>query len=121
MSAGSWVGVFILGGAGAVLRFLVDGAVAERWGGEFPLGTLVVNLSGAVALGVISGLTLSHDAALLAGAAAIGSYTTFSTWMFETERLVEEGASLAPAANLVVSLALGIGAAVLGRAVGGLW
>jgi len=120
MSLAGWLGVLVLGGAGAVVRFLVDGAVAERWGGAFPLGTLVVNLSGAVALGVVSGLTLGHDAALLAGAAAIGSYTTFSTWMFETERLVEEGSLLTAAANLVVSLALGIGAAVLGRAVGGM-
>jgi CrcB protein len=119
MSAGGWLGVVVLGGAGAVLRFLVDGVVAERWAGAFPLGTLVVNLSGAAALGVVSGLTLGHDAALLAGAAAIGSYTTFSTWMFETERLVEEGALLTPAANVAVSLAFGIGAAVLGRALGG--
>lgn len=120
MSAATWTAVLVLAGAGATLRFLVDGAVTARGRGRFPLGTLAVNVSGAVALGVVSGLALRGDAALLAGTAAVGSYTTFSTWMLETERLAEEGRPAAAVANVAVSLVLGFGAAALGRAVGGL-
>ena len=69
---------------------MVDRAVARRTARPFPFGTLAVNLSGAVLLGFISGLALSHQAALLAGTAFVGAYTTFSTWMFETHRLAEE-------------------------------
>src|ERR1700760_3829456 len=87
MSVLVWVAVVIIGGAGSVLRFGVDRAVASRAGRDFPFGTLAINLSGALILGFLTGLALSHDQALLAGTAAVGSYTTFSTWMFETERL----------------------------------
>jgi CrcB protein len=119
MSGIGWAAVFLLGGAGALLRFLVDGTVAGRLGRRFPYGTLVVNVSGAVLLGVVTGLTLDHDAALLAGTAAVGSYTTFSTWLFETQRLGEDAQPVPAAANLAVSLALGVAAAALGRLAGG--
>src|SRR5262249_39681290 len=84
MSVLLWAGVVLMGGAGSVIRFLADGAVASAAGRDFPLGTLAVNVSGAVILGLITGLALGHDEALLAGTAAVGSYTTFSTWMLET-------------------------------------
>ena len=84
----------------------------------FPLGTLAVNVSGAVILGVITGLALGHDQALLAGTAAVGSYTTFSTWMLETQRLTEERQHRTAAANVIASLALGIAGAWLGHALG---
>lgn len=120
MSVLAWTGVILLGGAGAVLRFLLDGAVTARTGGRFPFGTLAVNLSGAALLGLVTGLALSHDQAMLAGTAAIGSYTTFSTWMLETERLGEESGALPLAMNVVVSLTFGVLAAAAGRAIGGL-
>jgi fluoride exporter len=118
MSALVWAGVVLIGGAGSVLRFLVDGAVASATGRDFPFGTLAVNLSGAMILGLLTGLALGHDQALLAGTAAVGSYTTFSTWLFETERLAEERAHRKAAANIVVSLVLGVAAAALGRLIG---
>jgi CrcB protein len=118
MSALTWVGVALLGGAGAVARFVVDGAVAERTPGELPVGTLAVNLSGAFLLGLVAGLALSGDALLLVGTATLGSYTTFSTWMLETQRLVEEGEGRVAAVNVVLSLAAGIAAVALGRALG---
>jgi len=111
-----WIGVALLGGAGACLRFWLDGAVAARVGRDFPFGTLAVNVSGALVLGLLSGATLSANAALLAGTATIGSYTTFSTWMLETQRLGEDGQLRRAAANVVVSLAAGLAAAALGRA-----
>jgi CrcB protein len=114
-----WLGVALLGGAGACARFLLDGAIAARAGRAFPLGTLVVNVTGAFALGVLAGAGVKSDAYLLAGTATLGSYTTFSTWMFETQRPAEEGRTGAAAANLVAALALGLAAAALGRGVGG--
>ena len=113
-----WAAVVLIGGAGSVLRFLADGVVASAAGRDFPFGTLAVNVSGAVILGLITGLALGHDQALLAGTAAVGSYTTFSTWMLETHRLTEERQPRAAAANVVVSLALGLAAAALGRLIG---
>jgi len=114
-----WAGVVLIGGAGSVVRFLADGAVASATGRDFPFGTLAVNVSGAMILGLVTGLALGHDQALLAGTAAVGSYTTFSTWLFETERMAEERAHRKVAANVIVSLVLGVAAAALGRLIGG--
>jgi fluoride exporter len=115
-----WLGVAALGGTGAVLRFFVDGRDASRTRSGFPFGTLAVNLSGAGVLGLVSGLALHPDAALLGGTALVGSYTTFSTWMFETQRLGEERQVVFASANLVLSLVLGVAAAELGRLLGGM-
>jgi CrcB protein len=117
MTVVTWVGVALLGGAGAVARFVVDGAAAGRVDRDLPVGTLAVNVSGAFVLGLVAGLALTGDALLLVGAATLGSYTTFSTWMLETQRLVEEGQSHAAAVNIVLSLAAGIAAVALGRAI----
>jgi fluoride exporter len=114
-----WVGVVLAGGVGAVLRFLVDRAVARRAARSFPFGTLAVNISGAALLGLLGGLALSRHAALLAGTAFVGSYTTFSTWMLETQRLSEERQVRNAVANIVVSIVLGIGAALLGQWIAG--
>ena len=118
MTAAVWAGVVIMGGVGAVLRFLVDRAVARRVTRVFPYGTLVVNLSGALVLGFLAGLALSPHLALVVGTALVGSYTTFSTWMLETHRIGEERQLWPAAANIVVSVALGLCAAGLGLYVG---
>jgi CrcB protein len=118
MSVLLWVAVVLIGGAGSVLRFLVDGVVSSAAGRDFPFGTLVVNISGAVILGLLAGLALGHDAALLAGTAAVGSYTTFSTWMLETQRMAEEREHRNVVLNIVVSLVLGVAAAWVGRLIG---
>jgi CrcB protein len=113
-----WAAVVVIGGVGSVLRFLVDGLVSSAAGRDFPFGTLVINVSGAVILGLLAGLALSDTEALLAGTAAVGSYTTFSTWMLETQRLTEERQHRKAILNVTVSLALGIGAAALGHWIG---
>jgi len=113
-----WTAVTLIGGAGSVLRFYVDGLVSSAPGRGFPFGTLAVNLSGAVILGLLTGLALTGDAALLAGTAAVGSYTTFSTWMLETQRLAEERQHGNALANVVLSLVAGVAAAALGRFIG---
>jgi fluoride exporter len=123
MSVLLWTAVVLIGGAGSVLRFLADGAVAasadqHSAGRDFPLGTLAVNVSGAVILGLLSGLALGHDEALLAGTAAVGSYTTFSTWMLETQRLTEERQHRKAVVNVAASLVAGVAAAALGNLIG---
>jgi fluoride exporter len=115
----TWCAVGLLGGCGALTRFLLDAAVSERAAGRFPLGTLAVNLSGSVLLGVLAGAALHGDALLLAGAATLGSYTTFSTWMFESHRLAEDGQWPVLTANVAGSLALGLAGVALGRLIGG--
>ena len=81
----------------------------------FPFGTLAVNLSGALLLGFFAGAGLSPHAALLAGTAFVGSYTTFSTWMLETQRLGEERQVCRRSPTLSVSVVLGLAAAWLGQ------
>jgi CrcB protein len=110
-----WAGVVIIGGLGSVARFMVDRAVARRASRSFPFGTLTVNITGAVLLGFITGLALSHTIALLAGTAFVGAYTTFSTWMLETQRLAEERRIWPAALNIVLSVVLGLAAAAAGQ------
>jgi fluoride exporter len=113
-----WIAVALLGGVGAVARFMVDTVVGTALAGDFPLGTLTINLTGSFLLGLIAGFAFGGDASTLAGTATVGSYTTFSTWMLETQRLREEGEFLPAAANVVLSLVMGIGAVALGRWLG---
>ena len=101
-----------------MLRFTVDRAVARRFARAFPFGTLTVNLTGAAILGVLTGLALPPMAVLLAGTVAVGSYTTFSTWMLETHRLTEERQHRLAALNLIASIALGVAAAGAGQWIG---
>jgi len=113
-----WVAIAALGGVGAIARFLLDATVASRAGRDFPFGTLAVNASGALALGVLVGASLEGTALVLAGTATLGSYSTFSTWMLETSRLGEESELGLALANVGVSVAVGLAAAALGRAIG---
>jgi CrcB protein len=118
VSAAVWIGVALLGGAGALARFLLDSAIGAGVRGPFPAGTLAINLSGSLLLGLLTGASATGNVLVLAGTATLGAYTTFSTWMFESQRLTEEAYVRTAAANIAVSLALGIGAAALGRLIG---
>lgn len=118
MSWAVWVGVAVLGGCGALARFGLTLLVADRLHPHLPLGTMAVNVSGAFLLGLLVGASLGGDGRLLLGAGALGSYTTFSTWMLETQRVGEAGKGRLALANVVLSIVLGLAAVALGRWVG---
>jgi len=114
MSVALVLGIGVLGGAGAIARFLLDGAVSERAGGHFPWGTLAVNVSGAFLLGFVAG-AVAGDAFRLLGTGLLGAYTTFSTWMLESHRLGEDGRLRLGVANFALSLAVGLAAVWIGQ------
>lgn len=107
---------------GAVARYLVDQAVARRRDRVFPAGTWLINLSGSFVLGLLAGLATHHGLApgtvAIAGTGVCGGYTTFSTFAYETVRLMEEGSGLVALANLAGSLVAGLAAAALGLGIG---
>jgi CrcB protein len=113
-----------LGGfAGAVARRIIDLWVSDRNPTAFPLGTLVINLTGAFLLGFLFAWATERDVLprevrgpLMIG--FLGAYTTFSTWMLESWRLVEDGAWQLALLNLLGSVLLGLIAVVAGLAVG---
>lgn len=111
------VAIGLVGGGGAVARFALDGLVAARSDSAFPFGTLVVNLVGAFALGIV-GAAVGGNAYRLEGTGLIGAFTTFSTWVFESHRLGEAGELRLGAVNFAISLVLGVTAAWAGRHVG---
>jgi fluoride exporter len=120
VSAWVWGAVALLGGAGAIARFVLDSAIGSRArrASGLPLGTFAVNTSGALLLGLLGGVGLSGEELLLAGTATLGSYTTFSTWMLESQRLAEDADSSGALLNILLSLAVGVGAAAVGHAIG---
>jgi len=112
-----WVGIGALGAVGAVLRVLGTQLVAARMRGSLPLGTLVVNVVGAFALGALVALDPGDDTRRLLGTGLLGAFTTFSAWMLETSTLAAAGRRRDAVALVVGSLALGLAAVSLGRAI----
>lgn len=116
----------LLGGAvGAPLRYLTDLFVQSRHDSVLPWGTLVVNVSGSLVLGVVAAAVSRGGAPAwvltLVGTGFCGALTTFSTFGFETVRLVEDGSWVEALANVAVSLVAGLAACAAGWAlVGGL-
>lgn len=110
---------------GAPLRYLTDQAVQSRHESRFPWGTFTVNVAGSLILGILTGVTLagSNDSEwhLLVGTGFCGALTTYSTFSYETIRLVEQRARFLAVAYLLGTLAAGLGAAVLGYAIGQFW
>ncbi len=115
-----WVG---LGGfVGANARYLLGLWVATRYGTTFPLGTFIINITGSFILGLIMGLLDTHVLApavrLALGIGFVGAYTTFSTFTYETLRLIESGSLLLATVNVAGSVAVGLLAAITGLAAG---
>jgi fluoride exporter len=108
----------VAGGVGAVARFVLDGLVRTRASTSFPLGTVVINITGSFVLGVVTGLALSHvvtdDLRLIVGTGFCGGYTTFSTASFETVRLVERRRTWLALLNAVGTLLGTVGVGAIG-------
>ncbi len=110
------------GFVGAPSRYLMDRTVNGRTESEMPWGTMVVNLSGSLVLGFLTGLALGHHLGsvpkALLGTGFCGAYTTFSTFTFETLRLIADGELLQATANVLVSVVIGLLGAAAGVALG---
>lgn len=116
------IGLALAAFCGALLRYEVDLHVRRRLGPSFPFGILLINVSGSFVLGLLVGLAEQHGVqagvVTVLGTGLLGSYTTFSTFTYDTLGLGGRGRAGAAAANVGVSLVLGLGAAALGLAAG---
>jgi fluoride exporter len=118
MSAAGWIAVGLLGGIAAGARFLIDAEITSRARNPFPLGIFVVNLTGAFALGVISGTGLDGNALVIVAGGGIGSFTTFSTWILDSHRLDGSGHTQLAALNIGISIVAGFAAVAVGHWLG---
>jgi len=112
----------VAGGVGAVSRFVIDGIVRTRIAIMFPLGTMIINLSGSLLLGLLAGLVtagLPTEVQVLAGTGFLGGYTTLSSASVETVRLIQERRSAAVIANgigmVILATALAFTGMIIGR------
>jgi CrcB protein len=103
---------------GAPLRYLVDRAVSSRHDSLFPWGTFAVNVAGSFLLGLLAAATLHTPAPIMAalGTGLCGALTTYSTFGYETVRLLQDRARLFAVLNVAASIVVGLGAAVAGAA-----
>ncbi|WP_146361336.1 fluoride efflux transporter CrcB [Arthrobacter yangruifuii] len=115
-------GICAAGGLGAVLRFILDGIIKARTQISYPVGTMFINVTGSLLLGLLTGMTvtllLPDPAKLIIGTGLLGGYTTFSTASFETIRLAQEHRVLPALINGVGMLVLSTIAAAAGYLVG---
>ena len=117
--------VLVGGGVGALARYVLGTEIAARVGGRFPLGTLVINVTGSFLIGLLMTLFTERfqphpNWRLLLVVGVLGGYTTFSTFEYETFRAVQEGSKWIGMLNAVGSVVLGyiavwLGSAIIGR------
>ncbi|MEE1801468.1 MULTISPECIES: fluoride efflux transporter CrcB [unclassified Streptomyces] len=114
----NWLLVILGAAVGAPLRYLTDRSIQRRHDSLFPWGTFTVNVTGCLILGVVTGAITAGAAdssvQLLLGTGLCGALTTYSTFSYETLRLTEDGAHFYAAANILASVAAGLGAVYLG-------
>jgi CrcB protein len=119
VSAAAWIAVGLLGGLMAVARFALDALLSDHPVQPFPLGILAVNLLGTFVLGLVAGAALGGEALVVVAGGGTGSFTTFSTWMLDSERLADVGRARLAWLNLGLSLLAGFAAVALGHWLGG--
>jgi CrcB protein len=113
--------LFLVGAGGALgslVRYQLGKAVTERSKTSFPAGTFIINITGAILLGLVSNLDVSKNMYLLLGDGFLGAYTTFSTFMYEGFNLFQENEKLNAFTYILGSLFLGIIGYVLGFELG---
>ena len=112
----------LAGGVGAAARFILDGVIRSRLKTAFPWATTVINVTGSLVLGVLTGLTAAHllpeQLAVVLGAGFLGGYTTFSTASYETVQLIRQGRYGASLLSGLLMLVLCVGAASVGLWIG---
>ena len=118
-----WLAVAVGGAIGSVFRYSIGQLTTNVLGTTPVLATFTVNVSGSFLLGIFytlcnDRLVTSIELRVLIGVGLIGGYTTFSTFSFETIRLIESGESIKAIANILTNLLFGIGAAYLGILMG---
>lgn len=108
----------LAGGVGAAARFIVDGLVRSWARTALPLGTMIINVSGSLLMGILAGFVMAKHAPeslqLILGTGFLGGYTTFSTASLETVRLVQSGRPGLAIVNGVGTMAVCVGAAAAG-------
>lgn len=113
----SWLLVAIGAAVGAPLRYLIDRTVQARHDSVFPWGTLAANVTGSFILGVLIVGAVAGPVLALVGTGLCGALTTYSTFSFETIRLLEQRATLYALLNVGASIVAGLGAAYVGFAI----
>nr|MCW2728204.1 chromosome condensation protein CrcB [Aeromicrobium sp.] len=109
----------VAGGLGAGTRYALDRWMRSRVTARMPWSTMLINVSGSFALGLVVGLGADHTWRTILGTGFLGGYTTFSTASVETVRLVLERRHTAAAVNALAMLGLGVAAAAGGYLLGG--
>lgn len=119
-------GIFLLlalaGGLGATVRFMLDGLIRSRAKTRFAWATTIINVSGSLVLGFLTGLTIEHfvptDVGIIIGTGFLGGYTTFSTASYETVQLIKKGRYGASFISGILMLVLSVAAAAAGLWIG---
>jgi CrcB protein len=110
--------VALAAGVGAITRYVVDQVVQHRTGARLPYGTFLINVTGSLLLGLVTGLAAHHGLpatpTVILGAGFAGGFTTLSTWAWESLALVEADNLLPALLNIVGSVAAGLAAAAAG-------
>ncbi len=116
--------ICVFGGLGAATRFVLDGVIRARRTHKLPVATIIINVSGSFLIGVLAGAHLDGpllgSAYLIATMGFCGGYTTFSTAMVETVRLIQTGKYSRAFVNTFGTLAFSVAAVVLGLGVAAL-
>ena len=111
MSFAAWLAFLAGAGVGAPSRYVLDGYIQSKTGRFFPWGTFVINATGSLLLGILTGLALEHGLSTttetVLGTGFCGAFTTYSTFTFETVRLAEEGATNAALRNIAANVVVG--------------
>lgn len=115
MSLLAWLAVGVAGGLAAGARYLLDAEIGRLAGGAFPVGILTVNLLGSLLVGLVAGSTLDGEALVIVAGGAIGSFTTFSTWILDTHLLASANKARFAGLNIALSVVLGLAAVALGH------
>jgi fluoride exporter len=115
----NYIVIFAGGGIGSVVRFMLATWIGQRWERSFPLGTFIINVSGSFLIGFLMTLMSEIFMAnpqwrLLLVVGGLGGYTTFSTFQYETGRLVLDGELGFAALNMILSITVGFMALKLG-------